>query len=172
MAAPDIIRSQFRHIEWADAEVWKCVVASEEALKDKNLRDRLEHIHMVQQAFLHAWRAETLDYALSASFDMGALARWARDYHAQVAAYLEALDESDLERSFVLPWSEMAGKHFGRAVQVTSLGDTLVQVIAHSTYHRGQVATRLRDLGAKPPLTDFIAWAWFGKPGPEWPSGA
>ncbi len=170
MAAPDIIRSQFRQGEWAEAEIWKCIVASEGALKDKNLRDRLEHIHMVQQAFLHAWRAEPLDYGKSASFDMDALANWARDYHAQTAVYLETLSDSDLEKAFVLPWSEMAAKHFGREVQVTTLGETLVQVIVHSAYHRGQVATRLRDLGVTPPMTDFIAWAWFGKPDPQWPA--
>jgi uncharacterized damage-inducible protein DinB len=34
---------------------------------------------------------------------------------------------------------------------------------------RAQVNTRLRELGATPPLVDFIAWAWFGKPAAEWP---
>ncbi len=35
----------------------------------------------------------------------------------------------------------------------------LVQHVAnHSTYHRGQVATLLRLLKAKPPTTDLVAW--------------
>jgi hypothetical protein len=29
------------------------------------------------------------------------------------------------------------------------------------------VNARLRELGAEPPLTDFIAWIWFGKPQAE-----
>ena len=35
----------------------------------------------------------------------------------------------------------------------------LVQhVTNHSTYHRGQVVTFLRQLGAKPAATDLVAW--------------
>ncbi|HEU5394788.1 MAG TPA: DinB family protein [Candidatus Methylomirabilis sp.] len=31
-------------------------------------------------------------------------------------------------------------------------------VVNHSTYHRGQVITMLRQLGAKPVATDLIAY--------------
>jgi hypothetical protein len=34
-------------------------------------------------------------------------------------------------------------------------------------YHRGQVATRLRERGGEPPLTDFIAWIWMHRPAPD-----
>jgi uncharacterized damage-inducible protein DinB len=39
---------------------------------------------------------------------------------------------------------------------------------SHSTYHRGQVNSILRQLGAEPPLTDFIAYLWLGRPDPDW----
>ncbi len=42
------------------------------------------------------------------------------------------------------------------------------QVANHSTYHRGQVNRSLRQLGGEPPLVDYIAWVWFGKPKAEW----
>jgi hypothetical protein len=29
----------------------------------------------------------------------------------------------------------------------------------HSTYHRGQVASKLKRLGAEQPATDFVFWA-------------
>jgi uncharacterized damage-inducible protein DinB len=38
----------------------------------------------------------------------------------------------------------------------------------HSHYHRGQNATRLRELGGEPPPTDLIVWYWKGRPAPEW----
>ena len=38
----------------------------------------------------------------------------------------------------------------------------------HSTYHRGQVNVRLRELGGEPQLVDFIAWVWEGKPRAVW----
>ncbi len=37
-----------------------------------------------------------------------------------------------------------------------SLGQMLQHVVNHSCYHRGQVTTRLRQLGAKPAATDFL----------------
>ncbi len=53
-----------------------------------------------------------------------------------------------------------------------SLGQTLLQVTAHSSYHRGQVNVRLRELGVDPPMTDFIVWVWGRKPSPAWPANA
>lgn len=34
----------------------------------------------------------------------------------------------------------------------------LRHVVNHSTYHRGQVAAKLKRLGVEPPMTDFIFW--------------
>ena len=39
-----------------------------------------------------------------------------------------------------------------------TLGDLLTHVVNHSTYHRGQVATMLRQVGAAPPATDFLVF--------------
>jgi uncharacterized damage-inducible protein DinB len=34
----------------------------------------------------------------------------------------------------------------------------LRQIVNHSTYHRGQVAAKLKRLGVEPPMTDLIMW--------------
>ena len=34
----------------------------------------------------------------------------------------------------------------------------LRQIVNHSTYHRGQVAAKLKRLGIEPPMTDLIRW--------------
>jgi uncharacterized damage-inducible protein DinB len=36
--------------------------------------------------------------------------------------------------------------------------DHLLQAVLHSQHHRGQIATRLRDLGGSPPTVDYIVW--------------
>ena len=64
----------------------------------------------------------------------------------------------------VMPWA----KRFRADAAATRMRDTLLQVPMHSTYHRGQVNARLRELGAEPPLTDYIAWIWIGRPRAEW----
>jgi len=49
-----------------------------------------------------------------------------------------------------------------------SIGEALTQAAMHSHYHRGQNATRLRELGGEPPMTDYIVWLWKGRPQPAW----
>jgi uncharacterized damage-inducible protein DinB len=36
--------------------------------------------------------------------------------------------------------------------------DILLHIVNHSTYHRGQVTTLLRQVGAVPPETDFVVF--------------
>ena len=49
--------------------------------------------------------------------------------------------------------------------------EALTQCAMHSHYHRGQNATRLRELGAEPPFTDLIMWFWKSRPEPVWTAG-
>jgi uncharacterized damage-inducible protein DinB len=67
-----------------------------------------------------------------------------------------------------LLWVTMVEAQLGREAEVPTLADTLWQVTMPNAYHRGQVNTRLRELGCEPPLTDFIVWVWRGKPQPAW----
>lgn len=41
-----------------------------------------------------------------------------------------------------------------------TLAELLQHVVNHSTYHRGQAVTQLRQLGVTPPSTDLIAFLW------------
>jgi len=65
-----------------------------------------------------------------------------------------------------IPWAKRYAKEEAAAA---TLGDTLLQVPMHSTYHRGQVNARIRELGGEPPLVDYIVWVWLGRPAAEWP---
>ena len=97
------------------------------------------------------------------------MAQWGGEVHDAVQAHVGALDDAALEKPLVLPWAERLTRRFGRPPAATTLRDTMMQVPMHSAYHRGQVNTRLRELGAEPPLVDYIAWLWLGKPAAEWP---
>lgn len=159
----------FRHMEWADSVVWAAVLAHAEAVDNAALRDRLHHLHMVQQAFLRVWRGDHTRTQAPTFEDSASLLAWARSYYAEANGYLSNLGEQDLDQPLAVPWARMVESRLGRKAEVTSLGETLLQVAMHSTYHRGQVNMHLRQLGAEPPLTDFIAWLWLGKPQPAWP---
>jgi len=55
------------------------------------------------------------------------------------------------ELSQIIQYSTSTGQAFNNSVR-----DILFQVINHSTYHRGQIATEFRESGIEPLLTDYI----------------
>jgi uncharacterized damage-inducible protein DinB len=55
----------------------------------------------------------------------------------------------------------------GSALRLT-VTEALTQCAMHSHYHRGQNATRLRELGGEPPATDLSVWYWRGRLAADW----
>lgn len=43
--------------------------------------------------------------------------------------------------------------------QENTVQDLLAHVVNHATYHRGQIARRIRELGFTPPTTDYVLFA-------------
>jgi uncharacterized damage-inducible protein DinB len=166
----DLLRELFRHMEWADAAVWRAVLAAPAAAGDADIRDRLLHLHTTQHAYLSSWIQGPFDREAGRTMDLPALVRWTRTFHEGAASFLATLSEADLDRPHPLPWAARVAKAWGRDVAVTSLRETLVQAAAHSHYHRGQVNTRLKQLGGEPASVDFSVWVWMGKPVVEWPA--
>jgi len=164
----DEIRELLEHMEWADASIWKTVLSLEAAGQDRRLFELLYHLHAVQWVYLQIWRSQPLRVPEPADLpDLEAVAAWARPYYAEATLFARATNRTDLSQAVVVPWAEEVAKRFGPAPPAT-LAETLLQVVMHSTYHRGQVAARVRELGGEPPLTDLIAWLWKGRPGAEW----
>lgn len=62
---------------------------------------------------------------------------------------IQILDKFELTQA--IQYSNNKGQIFNN-----SLHDILFQVINHSTYHRGQIATEFRQIGLEPILTDYI----------------
>jgi uncharacterized damage-inducible protein DinB len=156
------------HMQWADALVWACLLDHREARSDEQIRACAHHTHQVQWAYLQLWRDEKLSLTdLSAFNDVFAIYQWCRRYYAQLTDYRGALDTVSLERQIQFPWADELVKQWGSAQPVT-LAESILQITFHTTYHRGQMNRRLRELGAEPPLTDFVVWIWMGRPAPEW----
>jgi uncharacterized damage-inducible protein DinB len=165
---PEELRGLVRHMEWADAVVWRSVLALPQAHSDTGMRECLHHVHVVQWAYLHIWRDEPIDMPDVSSFeDLRAIRAWARECYSQALEYLDSLEAEMLERQVRFPWAEQLVERFGSAKSAT-LAETILQITSHTTYHRGQINTRLRELGGEPPLADFIAWIWMGKPNAKW----
>jgi uncharacterized damage-inducible protein DinB len=153
----------YAHQAWADAEHWRAFEAHPAALADKAICERLLHIHQVQYAFLWITGPRTSGFEFKKLEDfpsMAALKQYAQRYQEAVNKAVSGLDEIKLEALVEAPWFEPPVK--------LSRRQALMQAAMHSHYHRGQNATRLRELGGVPPMTDFIIWLRNGKPAARW----
>ena len=158
----------YNHMEWADGAVWKAVLAAEQAKTDAKLRDYLYHLHMVQRAFLRVWRNEPRDTPYPTFDDAPTLMQWAQTYYSEADAQLESLSDEKISQPMIVPWAAMDEKRLGRPPEATTIAETAMQVVLHTMYHRGQINARLRELGGEPPLVDYIAWVWMGRPAADW----
>jgi uncharacterized damage-inducible protein DinB len=68
----------------------------------------------------------------------------------------------------IIYYSMFTSRKNGKKVMPATLEETMLQVASHSTYHRGQINTRFRELGGEPAMVDFITWVWLGKPKSQW----
>jgi uncharacterized damage-inducible protein DinB len=163
----DALDDCFRHMAWADGEVWRAALACPAAHDDEALRALLLHLHVVQRAFLSVWTAQPLTFPAAAEFpSLPALHAWTAPYYGEAQAFLAGLDADALSRPVVMPWASGLAARLGRQPAAPTLAETIFQVTSHSTYHRGQVNVRLRAVGGEPPLVDYIAWIWFDRPAP------
>jgi uncharacterized damage-inducible protein DinB len=85
----------------------------------------------------------------------------ARDAHERAPSLFAAMTDERLAAPIDIPW-------FRDPPVDLTVEQALLQAAMHSHYHRGQNATRLRELGGEPPITDLIAWYWKRKPLPHW----
>ena len=166
----EALRELYRHMEWADAMVWTAILASEDET-DASLRTLLYHVHYAQRAFLQVWKDEQPPpFKEDAHPTLPDVLTWARTFYPEAHAFLSGVTTEQLDQQKPVPWARMFETQVGTPPKVTTLGEIIFQAWAHTHYHRGQVNTKLRQLGGEPPLVDYIAWIWADRPMPAWPA--
>lgn len=163
------ISELYKHMEWADALVWSAVLTHQQISVDTQIQEWLKHLHLVQRAFLQTWRQDPLEFPSLQFDDVRELKRWAQTYYSEVFAYLADVSDDVLAAEMPVPWAERVAARLGRQPESTTRTETALQVVFHSTYHRGQINARIRTLGGEPPLVDYIAWVWLGRDAATWP---
>lgn len=153
----------YAHQKWADAEHWRAFEAFPAPLHDKPIRERVFHIHLVQHAFLYVTGPRTSPFEFKKLGDfttMGDVKKYGRQGLAELDERLRNASPYRLEEVIEIPW-------FSPPLKI-SVRQALTQAAMHSHYHRGQNATRIRELGGVPPMTDFIVWLQQGQPAAKW----
>jgi len=169
MMSLESLRELYRHLEWADSMVWRAVSGLSPDVHDEYLHNTLHHLHGTQWSFMEFWAGRAISPHDATKFEsLAAIQEWARPFHEEVSTFLTSLEPVDLDREAVVPWARYIIRRLGRQPDATRLGETIFQVAMHSAYHRGQVNRRLRELGAEPPLVDYIVWVWLGRPAAIW----
>jgi len=156
MDRQDVLRL-YEYNAWGNTRVLGAVEAlkAEQFVRDlKNsfpsVRDTLVHIVSAEWAWLRRWQGESPTKPLAAT-DFPTLAS-VKDRFTAVEqdrrAFLEGLAEGRLAEPF--SYKDLAGNAYS-----LPLVHSLQHVVNHGTYHRGQITTMLRQLGAKPASTDM-----------------
>ncbi len=119
----------------------------------RSVRDTLAHIYGTQWIWLERWHSRTPAALPSAADfpDLDTVRRRFIEIDRNLVDFAASLNADDLHR--VVHFKTVAG-----TPQAEPLWQTLQHLANHSTYHRGQVTTLLRQLGAKATGTDLIAF--------------
>ncbi|MEJ2544149.1 MAG: DinB family protein [Calditrichaceae bacterium] len=165
----DMLKELINHMNWADAKIWTTVLLNSKAENDEKLIKILHHYQITKYAFYHIWKNKSPEFPELSKFKtLKDMAEWAAGYPKLILTYLSGLNEQDLGRMIHIPWADRLEKILGKKPMDSNLAETIMQVAAHSSHHRGQVSSRIRELKGEPPLVDFIAWVWLGKPEDVW----
>jgi uncharacterized damage-inducible protein DinB len=153
------------HMQWADAEVWKKILTFDLTENDERIKKLLYHLHQVQYAFYFLWNELPLEIPKPEEFsDLKSIAKWGFEYQQKLNDFLSSPKSGEKENVIQIPWSVFMERKTKQKVVPATLEETMMQVASHSTYHRGQINTRFRELGGDPVAVDFIVWIWLGKP--------
>jgi uncharacterized damage-inducible protein DinB len=120
----------------------------------KSVRDTLAHTYAAEWAWYSRWQGHSPTALLPADqfADVAALRSAWTDIEAKVRAYVDGLDEEGIAR--IIEYKLMSGQP-----GATPFWQMLQHVVNHASYHRGQVTTMLRQLGAQPAKSmDMIAF--------------
>ncbi len=157
---PEDIRTLYEFDAWANRRLLEAASAltPEQLTRDlgssfRSVRDTLVHIMGAQWVWLERWNGRT-PQGLPGAGDFTTVeqirSRWAEIEH-DLLAYVGGLSATDIAE--VREYKTLTS-----GVVRNPLWQSLQHLANHGTYHRGQVTTMLRQLGAKTVPTDLIVF--------------
>ncbi len=118
-----------------------------------SIRSTLVHVAVVTEGWLRGVSGEVVEMVLTEA-DLPTVddaARLLERADAIIDALLPALTSERLTEPMLL--------RGGKRSATLPPWVVLRHVVNHSTYHRGQIASKLKQFGIEQPATDFVYWA-------------
>ena len=124
---------------------------SENPSSYRSVRDTLTHILSSEWVYLMRCLGESPKQMLDPAIfpDLKSIRLKWEEVNREWQKFMADLSEESFQ-------SEISYTNFRGEQWQYSLSQILQHVVNHSTYHRGQVTTLLRTLGAKPVMTDYL----------------
>ena len=155
---PADMMALYEYNAWADRRVLEAASALSREQYTKQMgssfssvRDTLPHIYGVEWLWLERFQGRSpMAIPDDAEFaDIVKLkASWAA-FEPRLLNFVRGLTQEDLDRV-------MEYKTMKYGVYRNPLWQSMQHLVNHGTYHRGQITTMLRQLGAQPILTDLM----------------
>lgn len=118
-----------------------------------SVRDTLVHIYSAEWVWYMRWQGSSPTSPLAAEDypDLPSVTAAWRDLETRIRAFVDGLDDAGILRE--LDYRQMSGQAFR-----SPIWQMVQHVVNHGTYHRGQITTMLRQLGADAASTDLIVF--------------
>jgi uncharacterized damage-inducible protein DinB len=143
-----LVRRMFEHQRWADERTLAALRQRPDL--PQPVRARFLHVVAVEHVWLTRIRGVPATVAIWPDLPLDECERLIADNHRGFLALLDA-GARQLQRPCTYKTSD--GRTFTNLVV-----DILVHTALHGSWHRGQVATLMRQDGAEPAPTDYIAF--------------
>jgi uncharacterized damage-inducible protein DinB len=146
----DLFLSLLGHMRWADAIVAESLQL--DATPDAEAARLFAHIAAAEHLWLSRIDGRAPTYPVWPDSMTPAQSGMLAAEHADLFTRLVTrATPADLAR--IVAYRNSAGRDFR-----SSVSDIVTHVAMHGSYHRGQIARRLRSVGHEPPYTDFIQY--------------
>jgi len=154
------LRELYAYNAWANEQVVQAIagLSTETFCRDlkssyHSIRGTVTHLASAEWIWLQRWKGTSPRHMLLeeefATVTI-AITRW-KQIDAELEDFTGQLKESDLERVF--PFMTTEGKELSNI-----LWQAMQHLVNHSSYHRGQIATLLRQVSHTPRGTDLIKY--------------
>ena len=148
----------FKYDAWATDHQLTVIKSLSDAQYEKDLgsshrgiQGTITHMYGAERVWLARWTGKGANAMPEGVLPQSGLRdRW-NVLHTEILEYAESLTDQKLFSAF--PYRDLRGNPYSQP-----LWQQMQHLANHSTYHRGQITTMLRQLGVTPVPTDLIAY--------------